>query len=141
MTEAEEGLPYTIAMRWTLLTAALGLLLAAGADAHHGSAEYHVDREVTVSGTVSAFRWVNPHLRVVLTTGAPEGKPQQLDCEGPPLTWAAQQGWSATTLRPGERVSLVMYPAKQEGRGGLIKRIERSNGEVLSVSRPWLDGR
>jgi hypothetical protein len=34
-----------------------------------------------------------------------------------------------------------MYPSKTDARGGLVKRIERDGGEVLVVSRPWLDGR
>jgi hypothetical protein len=119
----------------------LGCVLAtATTTAHHGSSDYHVDREISVSGTVASFRWINPHLRIVLTVDG-DGRRQALDCEGPPLTWAAARGWSATTLRDGEQVTLVMYPAKQEGRGGLVKRIVRANGDALAVSRPWLDER
>jgi hypothetical protein len=123
-----------------LLTLTLFLLLSIdSARAHHGSAEYHVDREITISGTVTAWRWVQPHVRIVLSVAGKDGKPEEWDTEGPPLTWAAQQGWSPATFAVGERVSLVMYPLKQQSRGGLVKRIARASGEVIRVSRPWLE--
>ena len=128
-------------MRFAVQTACLALLMTSAVAAHHGSAGYHVDREVSVSGTIASFRWINPHIRIVLTVTDPAGTRTRLDCEGPPLSWAADRGWSEKTLAEGERVTVVMYPAKQEGRGGLVKRIERPGGETLVVSRPWLDGR
>lgn len=128
-------------MRPAFVIAAVAVLLAPDLRAHHGSSNYHVDREIRVAGTVARFRWINPHVRIVLDVAGKDGKTSELDCEGPPLNWAVQQGWSQATLRAGERVTLVMYPARVEGQGGLVKRIERSNGEALPVSRPWLDGR
>jgi hypothetical protein len=109
--------------------------------AHHGSAAYHVDREIAVTGTVTAWRWMSPHLRIVIAAAGRDDKQEEWDCEGPPLTWAAQRGWTASTLRSGERVTLVMYPARDGARSGLVRRIERSGGEVLEVSRPWLGER
>ena len=116
------------------------MLLVAALHAHHGSSDYRVDREITVTGTVTQWRWVNPHVRVVVAVTARDGKVEEWDCEGPPLTWAAQRGWSQSTLRAGETIALVMYPLKQGSPGGLIKRIQRG-GDVLVVSRPWLDER
>ncbi len=122
------------------LPAVLFLALTARADAHHGSADYHVDREVTVAGVVREWRWTNPHTWVHVSVTSRSGGVQVWNGEGPPLTWAVQRGWSATTLRKGEEVSLVMYPSRREAHAGLVKRIERRGGEVLLVSRPWLDG-
>ena len=115
----------------------LVLLLSSPLAAHHGSADYDTDREVVVSGVVKEWRWTNPHTWVFLT--ATGSAAEVWDGEGPPLTWAAQRGWSAATLRAGESVSLVMYPSKRNARAGLVKRIRRANGDVLDVSRPWLD--
>ena len=122
------------------LTLAAVLVVAATSGlAHHGSAEYDVTREVTLRGRVAEFRWTNPHVRIVVESSDGSGGVEMWDCEGPPLTWAAQRGWTASTLRPGEAVSIVMYPPKQTRRSGLVKRIERADGDVLLVSRPWLD--
>jgi hypothetical protein len=116
----------------------LVLLLGAPLSAHHGSSAYHVDREITITGIVKEWRWSDPHTWVYLTVKG-SGGTEVWDGEGPPLTWAAQRGWSSATLKNGEGVSLVMYPSKREARAGLVKRIRRANGETLDVSRPWLD--
>ncbi len=118
-----------------------GLIGAAAPAAHHGSADYHVDREVTVTGVVREWRWTNPHTWVLLDARGPNGEMHRWSGEGPPLTWAIERGWSASTLRAGEEASLVMYPGRTATRSGLVRRIQRANGEVLVVSRPWLDGR
>jgi hypothetical protein len=123
-----------------LFTALTLSALAVAPAAHHGSADYHVDREVTVRGVVREWRWTNPHTWVYLDVRAPDGAVQGWSGEGPPLTWAAQRGWSAASLRAGEEVSLAMYPGRRDAQSGLVKRIQRANGEVLLVSRPWLDG-
>jgi hypothetical protein len=114
-------------------------LCAAVAAAHHGSADYHVDREVTVTGRVEEWRWTNPHTWIVIAVTTEDGSMETWDGEGPPLTWAAQRGWSRDTLRAGEEVTLIMYPSRRSERSGLVRRIERRTGEVIPVSRPWLE--
>jgi hypothetical protein len=117
----------------------LVLALSCTALAHHGSADYQVERQITITGIVKEWRWSNPHTWIFLTVETANGAAELWDGEGPPLTWAAQRGWSASTLRAGEEVSLVLYPSKRVARAGLVKRIRRASGEILEVSRPWLD--
>ena len=125
----------------TRIALLFGLLaLAAAVEAHHGSADYDVNREVTVEGTVTEWRWSSPHTWVMLKAARPGGPAEAWSGEGPPLSWAEARGWSKTTLQRGETVRLVMYPSRREARGGLIKRIERASGPLI-VSRPWLDRR
>jgi hypothetical protein len=123
------------------LTLALTLLVIAALEAHHGSADYHVDREVVVSGTVREWRFTNPHTWVYVTVTRPSGQIEEWNGEGPPLQWATARGWSKTTLKVGETVRLIMYPSRQDSRSGLVKRIERDSREPLLVSRPWLNER
>jgi hypothetical protein len=123
-----------------LLIALAGLVASVSAlGAHHGSADYHVDREQVVRGVVTEWRWSSPHTWITIAVTTAEGRTEVWDGEGPPLTWASGRGWSSTTLRAGETVSLVMYPSRARPRAGLVKRIERAGGDVLQVSRPWLD--
>jgi hypothetical protein len=124
--------------RFLILVAVLAAS-AAATSAHHGSADYHVDREQVVRGVVAEWRWSSPHTWIVVTVTTPDGRQETWEGEGPPLTWASGRGWSSTTLRTGETVALVMYPSRRRAHAGLVKRIDRANGEVLHVSRPWLD--
>ena len=100
-------------------------VMVAAVEAHHGSADYDVSREVAVEGTVKQWRWSSPHTWVMLTVMRSSGSAEEWSGEGPPLQWAEARGWSKATLKPGEIVRLVMYPSRREAHGGLIKRIER----------------
>jgi hypothetical protein len=115
------------------------LAMTVAAEAHHGSADYDVGREVTVEGTVAEWKWSSPHTWVLLKATR-NASIENWSGEGPPLQWAEARGWSKTTLKPGETVRLVMYPSRREAHAGLVKRIERAGGDLI-VSRPWLDGR
>jgi hypothetical protein len=117
----------------------IATLAATAASAHHGSADYHVDREQSVTGIVAEWRWSSPHTWIMLTVTSAGGRQDRWEGEGPPLTWASGRGWSSTTLRAGEPVTLVLYPSRHKPTAGLVKRIERANGDVLHVSRPWID--
>jgi hypothetical protein len=101
------------------------LLLGAPLSAHHGSSAYDVDRTITITGIVTEWRWSDPHTWVYLNART-SGGTDVWEGEGPPLTWAAQRGWSSVTLRNGEEISLVMYPSKRTARAGLVKRIRRA---------------
>ena len=114
------------------------ILLSVSVSAHHGSSAYDTDREITIAGTIKEWRWAQPHTWIHLSVRSADGAEEVWDGEGPPLTWAAGRGWSASTLRAGEHVSLVIYPSKREPRTGLVKSIRRASGELLPVSRPWL---
>jgi hypothetical protein len=120
------------------LTTLACLVAVATVEAHHGSADYDVDREIAVTGIVREWRWSNPHTWVYVTIADGAGR-GEWSGEGPPLTWAEARGWSKSTLTAGERVTLHMYPSRRDRRSGLVKRIQRASGEVLLVSRPWLD--
>jgi Family of unknown function (DUF6152) len=128
-----------LSTRLRSLPLAIVLLATASLSAHHGSAEYHVDREIVVAGTVKEWRFTNPHTWVYLVAKSSGGKAEEWSGEGPPLQWATARSWSEATLKAGEAVRLVMYPSRRDPRSGLIKRIERDGREPLLVSRPWLN--
>ena len=123
--------------RASALLAAFALI--ATVEAHHGSADYDVTREVVVEGTVTEWRWSSPHTWVLLQATR-NASTEHWSGEGPPLQWAEARGWSKATLKTGETVRLVMYPSRREAHAGLVKRIERAGGDLI-VSRPWLDRR
>lgn len=56
-------------------------MIVAGVEAHHGSADYHVDREVTVEGVVKQWRWSSPHTWVLLTVTRSNGSTEEWNGE------------------------------------------------------------
>lgn len=107
-------------------------LLAAPALAHHSFAMFDSQNPVIMTGTVKEFEWVNPHswLRIVVqdqTTGRASEWALEL---GSP----AQQvsvGWKQDSLKPGDKVTVTVYPLKDGARGGGLVSATLPNGSTL----------
>ena len=111
----------------------LVLFLAAGAlvAAHHGLAAFDQSAKVTVTGTVTAFRFVNPHAIVEFDVKDGEGHVQAWQAE---LTTPARlKGWTATSLEPGVVVTITGYRAKSGAPSLWVTALKASNGLELKV--------
>jgi hypothetical protein len=85
--------------------------------AHHAMVMYDRSTTVTLVGTVVELQWTNPHVFLLV-----EGKVDEAD---QPAVWrletsgpanlTRQGGWSATALKPGDRVSVTINPMKEPG--------------------------
>jgi hypothetical protein len=81
--------------------------------AHHAfAAEYDENRRVTVSGKVTAFKWINPHVWLYVDGTDERGKIAKWRFEmGSPVGLTAR-GWKKTELRAGDRITLEGFGAK-----------------------------
>jgi len=115
------------------------LALAGGpAMAHHAFAPiYDGERTVAAQGTVTAFRFVNPHASLTLDA---------VDSSGNLTTWTvdfdgrvnlASAGWTETTIKPGESITVYGNPAHTGVPRMFFTRLVRADGSELL--RPFLD--
>lgn len=108
-------------MRRTLLAAAL-LLAATRISAHHAFAsEYDPNQLVTVSGSVTKFDWSNPHAWLYLDV-TENGETAHWGFEMGSPNGLLHRGWRRTELKPGDRVTVDGYRAK-DGRNVANLRI------------------
>ena len=116
-----------------LLTTVAGLLLISiSLSAHHGQAGYNVTETVTVSGTISEFQFVNPHSIVNLDVKDDKGETQAWQGELTSPNHLIRAGWTATTLKPGDHVTMAGYRAKSGANSMWITKIS-VNGEELKM--------
>ena len=96
-------------------------LIAAPLSAHH---RWPVERSelVTVNGTVLSFVWENPHPIITLAVQNDEGVDEEWRIGGPALNRMEANGWSATTVSPGDVITGIGY---QFSDGQKIVRLER----------------
>ena len=89
--------------------------------AHH-SWPVSYDRLVTVKGTVISFTWANPHPMIILEVQGNDGRAEKWQIGGPAIIRMEANGWTKTTLKPGDVITGVGY---QFADGQKIVRLER----------------
>jgi len=107
-------------MTKTICAAAAALLLTAmRAPAHHAfAAEYDENKLVTVSGTVTGFKWTNPHAWIRMEVMDAKGQPKEWAVEMGSLTILVQLGWNPKTLQAGDKIKISLHPMKSGLPGG-----------------------
>ncbi len=89
--------------------------------AHH-SWPISNDQLVTVKGTVTEFKWANPHPMMTLEVQANNGRTEQWLIGGPAINRMEANGWTKTTVKPGDVITGIGY---QFADGQKILRLER----------------
>lgn len=109
------------------LTLLAGVLTAGIATfAHHGTrAAYIVDpaKELSMTGTVTKFRWGNPHVYVMYDVTDAKGNVVHWGAETRPPFVMAKHGWSRDTMKPGDQITITIFPAKAGGSYGLMSKV------------------
>jgi hypothetical protein len=114
---------------------AIALLLAAGAARAHHSAPvfYKVDERATISGTVTEFRFSNPHAILKFEVVAADGEKQQWTAETTSPSILRRRGWSQESFKPGEKVKLEGMPSLDGSHLMRITRAWREDGTEIGV--------
>jgi len=119
-----------------LRSAFLGVLIlwAAAALAHHSAPVfYKVEERITVSGTVSEFRFSNPHAILTFEVVAPDGQKQLWTAETTSPSILRRRGWSQASFEPGDKVKLEGMPSQDGSYLMRITRAFREDGTEIGV--------
>jgi hypothetical protein len=124
---------------------AFGLGTAIPVCAHHGTAiAYDIQHPVTLKGTVTEFRFANPHCQIYFDV---------TDDKGQVMNWAGelnstysliQDGWtrkrSVEALKPGTVITVILLPGRSGNPVGLAQKIFNAKGEqILSETNTGLE--
>jgi len=102
--------------------------------AHHSPAAFDRDSTVVIQGTVTRFDWKNPHVYIYVDGTNDAGQTGEWLVEGDPTPLMARSGWSASTLAPGDVVSLTMFADRDPGRlHGLLRSLTTPDGSTLGM--------
>ncbi|RPI59647.1 MAG: hypothetical protein EHM50_08795 [Lysobacterales bacterium] len=114
---------------------ALLILLALPARAHHGVApHYDDDTQVTIDGTVSEFRFINPHSFVYLRTVGADGTEAIWHCEMASRSVLARNGLTQETFAEGKHVTIRGSQARHNPTGCAMREAHFDDGSVLRSS-------
>ena len=105
------------------------------ANAHHSNVAFG-DKTVTLSGVVKAFAWQNPHVQLFILVDDGKGGKVEWRCETRPPGQLLKAGYKKDSLKPGEKVTVELRPAKDGSNFGALGKVVKEDGTVLSGAVP-----
>ena len=114
-----------VALTVTLFLISMPLL------AHHGASEYDMTKIVTLTATVKELQFVNPRTLLVFNVKDDSGKASEWQGELPSPNLLSRRGWSRSTLKPGDQVTVIGAPAKNGEKGMQVKKLVFPDGHEL----------
>ena len=99
--------------RTVVILLTVGLMAVSGSGfAHHGAANYDMRKSVTVKGTVTDFVFKNPHTLIYIDVKGETGEIQKWQGELTSPNHLARAGWSRSTVKVGDEITLIGAPSK-----------------------------
>jgi hypothetical protein len=87
---------------------------------------------MTLTGTVKAFQWTNPHCWIqVLVPGAQGPTEWSVEMGSPSQLYRG--GWKQGTVKPGDTITVVVHPMRDGTKGGLFMSAVGKDGKPLGT--------
>jgi hypothetical protein len=99
--------------------AVLAAAIASPASAHHSLAMYDIQHTLTLSGTVKAMNWTNPHIFIILAVEDDKGATDWTIEAPSPLT-LLRRGWKRKALTVGDKAVFQVHQARDGSRSSSL---------------------
>jgi hypothetical protein len=109
-----------------------GCALANIAAAHHGIANFDLNKDLSLSGTVAELAFVNPHSWLYVNVTGADGVPAVWKCEMRAATVLRRSGWSDSMFTPGTRVTVTGSPDRHEPNTCYLGTITFADGTTMN---------
>src|SRR3984893_5007535 len=129
------GLPMTIfqtaraRLCWTLVAAIF--FVSPPVFAHLSFTMFDMTQKITLTGTVTAFEWTNPHSYIEIDVPDEKGVVKHWSIEMGSPSILQQSGWKVSSLKKGDKTTLVINPLKTGLAGGFLNTATLPSGKVL----------
>lgn len=112
--------------------AALLLLAALPALAHHSfSAEYDIDKPITLQGAITKVEWLNPHIFLYIDVKDKDGHVVNWAISGPSPNGLYTDGVKKSSLKIGDTIIVQAYLAKNGTKLANMSSISDAKGKLL----------
>jgi Family of unknown function (DUF6152) len=127
-------------IRNSVLTVTASLVPIAFALAHHSYAMFDTTKELALKGTVKKFYWTNPHSAIEIDVPNTAGSLDTwgVECNSP--NNLARMGWKSTSLKPGDKVTIVIHPLRSGEHGGSFLYVIYPDGRRLGETSGATNG-
>ena len=118
-----------------LMVAGMLAVVASAVHAHHSFAVYFdSSRDVKITGTVTSFRFTNPHGTIALHVTDAQGRVTHWRAETNAPVVLQRRGWSRDTIKPGQVVTIEGWPSR-DGKPYLrMRRAVDADGRLIGTA-------
>ena len=110
---------------------AVAAAVAISALAHHSFTMFDTTKQLTITGTVTEFQWTNPHAYIEIDVPDESGAVKHWSIELGSPSILQQSGWKFSSLKKGDKTTLVINPLKNGQAGGFLNTATLTSGKVL----------
>jgi hypothetical protein len=114
---------------------AILFLVSSAAFAHHGAAGYDSNKQTTLKGTVTDFRFQNPHAQIFLDVKDSSGKVRNWVLEAVGIATLSRNGWTKSIMKPGDPITVTGNPAKNGSPSMRLTKVVLASGKELGLER------
>lgn len=118
-------------MKRLIQGAMLAGLLVQAAGAHHSFAAFDLKKTTEIQGVLTEVRLTNPHSWFEIEVTGADGKAVIWAIEGLSPRQLFDKGLTRTSLKPGDKVTLVVNPLRSGEPGGSLVSARLADGTVL----------
>ncbi len=102
--------------------------------AHHGTTVFDMSKPVAVKGSVTEWDWSNPHCLLMFDVKDESGQVVHWIAETQNPANMVYAGWGKASFKPGDEVTVLLYPAKNGKPFGRINQVVLPSGKTLTAS-------
>ena len=104
--------------------------------AHHSFAMFDLDKVIELHGVVKVFQWTNPHTWLQIIVTNEDGTETEWSLAGAPVNMLARRGWTSTSLKPGDEITVTGNPLVDGRPGATYITIVFADGTELQGIAP-----
>jgi Family of unknown function (DUF6152) len=116
-----------------LLAAALMSAPLSIATAHHSYAMFDRSKSLESDAVVRIWQFSNPHATLWVYINDAQGAPMLWALEAPGPQQLLRGGWDKNTVKPGDKVKVVVNPLRDGSNGGSLAKLTLADGRVLAM--------
>ena len=132
-------------MRLASSVVAVAVVMSAAVSAHHSSAAFDLNAQITIQGTISRLDWTNPHVYIYVDATTVDGQTGEWAIETDAIPILTRSGWRREAVVVGSEVTVRANPDRNTQRnharllsmalGDGVALTPRSGGRASSVAR------
>jgi Family of unknown function (DUF6152) len=109
------------------------LAVPAAACAHHSFAMFDMQKDLELRGVARSFTWQSPHswLQVVVPDASASGTEWSIEMGAPGVLY--KRGLRATSVKPGDKLTVVVHPLRDGRPGGSLVSVLLADGTKVEI--------